>query len=110
MVRFPIADFGAGDGQTAFNGSQGAGLGIRRCGPLTPKATVDAFETELRKAKTPHTIEVMPEVAHAFTVPAVGTDASTGFAYDADADARRGLPGSVEWTIVVRARGRSNQS
>ena len=55
--------------------------------PLTPEARVDAFRAELERESTPHRIEVLPGVAHAFTVPAVGTDVSTGFAYDADAEA-----------------------
>ena len=55
--------------------------------PLTPEASVDAFRAALERENTPPRIEVLPGVAHAFTVPAVGTDVSTGFAYDADAEA-----------------------
>ena len=55
---------------------------------LTSAAAVTAFETELQRAKIDYQLVKYGGVAHAFTVPAVGTDLTTGFAYDAMADRR----------------------
>ena len=56
--------------------------------PLTSAEAVTAFEGELQKANIDYQLVKYGGVAHAFTVPAVGTDVSTGFAYDAEADLR----------------------
>ena len=56
--------------------------------PLTSAEAVTAFETELQRAKIDYQLVKYGGVAHAFTVPAVGTDVTTGFAYDAAADRR----------------------
>ena len=55
---------------------------------LTSAEAVTAFEGELQKANIDYQLVKYGGVAHAFTVPAVGTDVSTGFAYDAEADLR----------------------
>jgi len=54
--------------------------------PLVPEAAVEETRSLLRADGTPHEIKVLPGVAHAFTVPGVGTNVSTGFAYDPAAD------------------------
>ena len=56
--------------------------------PLTSTETVTAFEAELQKAKNDYQLVKYGGVAHAFTVPAVGTDVTTGFASHAAADRR----------------------
>ena len=56
--------------------------------PLTSAEAVTVFERELQSANIDYQLIKYGGVAHAFTVPAVGTDVSTGFAYDAVADRR----------------------
>ena len=56
--------------------------------PLTSAEAVTAFEAELQRAKIDYQLVKYGGVAHAFTVPAVGTDVTTGFAYNAAADRR----------------------
>ena len=56
--------------------------------PLTSAEAVTAFERGLQSANIDYQLIKYGGVAHAFTVPAVGTDVSTGFAYDAVADRR----------------------
>jgi dienelactone hydrolase len=56
--------------------------------PLSSAEAVTAFESELQRANIDYQLVKYGGVAHAFTVPAVGTDVSTGLAYDAKADRR----------------------
>ncbi|MDG3087453.1 dienelactone hydrolase family protein [Vibrio hannami] len=50
--------------------------------PLTSKAAIDAIEDEFSKNQTSYEVVLYKDTAHAFTLPFVGTDASTGFAYN----------------------------
>lgn len=50
--------------------------------PLAPKSAIDTIEAELNQSQTPFETVVYNETAHAFTLPFVGTDVSTGFAYN----------------------------
>lgn len=50
--------------------------------PLTPVSAVIAAEEQFKADQTPYDVVMYEDTAHAFTLPFVGTDVSTGFAYN----------------------------
>jgi dienelactone hydrolase len=53
-----------------------------------PKKDIDAFEQELKAAKVDYQLVFYSGTVHAFTMPGVGNDPSTGAAYNASSDKR----------------------
>jgi len=50
--------------------------------PLAPQAAIENVTTEFDKDGTPYEMVKYEQTAHAFTLPFVGTDLSSGFAYN----------------------------
>jgi dienelactone hydrolase len=54
--------------------------------PVVPKAQVEAFEDEMKKAKVDARVVTYPGAVHGFTNPANGDDPQKGVAYNKEAD------------------------